>query len=271
MRQGHYISTNLVDILLLDGASCNLETSVSVVAEPVEQATAADTPLTRRLVAAPAPSRSPRPGVGLLLAASGALVLAVLAVRLLETHVAPFPWDVWAARVGSSHKAWLVWKLTRAYQQMGRPLVAVGEVLVMFAWCWRSAGPRATLGLCVVLMASLACGVIKTFCGPTPLWLSLHHVGSNFPSGVVTFVTATGGYLAWVAHQQGRRLLPAVLVAIIVGAGPARVLGAQHVATDAAAGYGLGLAGLLWARAFMDSGLSQRLVARLDHLLPQRA
>lgn len=206
-----------------------------------------------------------------MLAASGVLVAAVLAVRLLETHVSPFPWDVWAARVGSSHKAWLIWELTRVYQQMGRPLVAVAEVLAMLAWCWRSAGRRTALGLCVVLMASLACGAIKTLCGPTPLWLSLHHVGSNFPSGVVTFVTATGGYLAWVAHRQRRRLLSAVLVAIIAGAGPARVLGAQHVATDAAAGYVLGIAGLLWARAFMDSGLSRGLSARLDRLLPQRA
>ena len=190
------------------------------------------------------PSRFPSRHAWLVCSAT--LLLLVIAVRwFVSQH--PFPGDAWAAQLGASHKAWLVYKITRGYQQVGRPLVAIGEVLVMLLWLWRTSGQRAMQGLVIVLMASATCGLIKTICGPTPLWLSLHHVGSNFPSGVVTFVTATGGYLALIAWRDGRRILPAVLLAVIIGAGPSRVLGGQHVLSDVLCGYLVGTAWLIVA------------------------
>lgn len=182
---------------------------------------------------------------------SGLLLLVVVAMRWLLWHDHIFPGDFWAARLGESHKPRLVYLITRAYQQVGRPIPAVGEVLVMLAWLWRTGGRRTAQGLLVVLLASLTCGLIKTLCGPTPLWLALHHVGSNFPSGVVTFVTGAGGYIAAVMWRQGRKLAPAVVLVIIAGAGPARVLGGQHLLSDALAGYMLGVAWLCVALIYL--------------------
>jgi membrane-associated phospholipid phosphatase len=179
-----------------------------------------------------------------LLLCSVTLLLLVIAERWLLS-VRPFPGDAWAAQLGASHKPQLLYTVTRGYQQVGRPLIAVGEVVVMLAWLWRTSGRRTAQGLLIVLLASATCGLIKTICGPTPLWLSLHHVGSNFPSGVVTFVTATGGYLALVARRQGGKVMPAVLLLVIAGAGPARVLGGQHVLSDVLGGYMLGVAWLI--------------------------
>jgi membrane-associated phospholipid phosphatase len=193
-------------------------------------------------------NRSYSPHAWLLCSAT--LLLLVIAVRWqLTLH--PFPGDAWAARLGASPKPWLVYVITRVYQQVGRPLVAIGEVLVMFVWLWRSSGRRAAQGLFVALLASAICGLIKTLCGPTPLWLALHHVGTDFPSGVVTFVTAAGGYLAAVARRQGRTITPVVLILVIAGAGPARVLGGQHVLSDVVAGYMLGTAWLIVAYAYL--------------------
>ena len=183
------------------------------------------------------------------LTCSAVLLLAVVAERwLLTSHV--FPGDPWAARLGESHKWWLVWDITRVYQQIGRPLVAIGEVLVIGWWLLRNGDRRTLEGLLLALLASACCGVIKIFCGPTPFWLAQHHVGTNFPSGVVTFSTATGGYLALAAWRQGRRFMPAVLIAVIAGAGPARVLGGQHLLSDVIGGYMLGGAWLLAAYAY---------------------
>jgi undecaprenyl-diphosphatase len=180
------------------------------------------------------------------------LIAAVIAERwLLSSHI--FPGDTWAGRVGGSHKWWLVWDITRVYQQIGRPLVAVGEVAVIAWWLWRNGGRRTIPGLVLALGASACCGLIKIICGPTPLWLELHHVGTNFPSGVVTFSTATGGYLALVARRQGRRVMPALLIVAIIGAGPARVLGGQHLLSDVVGGYMLGTAWLLVAYAYLTT------------------
>lgn len=184
------------------------------------------------------------------LAGSAVLLLAVLAERwLLGAHV--FPGDPWAARLGESHKWWLIWDITRVYQQVGRPLVAIGEVLVMGWWLLRNGSRRTLEGLVIVLLASACCGLIKIFCGPTPFWLAQHHVGTNFPSGVVTFTTAAGGYLALVAWRMGRRAMPVVLIGVILGAGPARVIGGQHLLSDVIGGYMLGAAWLLVAHIYV--------------------
>ncbi len=181
---------------------------------------------------------------------SAALLALVIALRwLLVQH--PFPGDAWAAEVGAEPKVWLVYAITRVYQQVGRPLVAVGEVLVMLLWLWRGSGRRAAQGLLVALLASACCGAIKVICGPTPMWSSLHHVGTNFPSGVVTFVASAGAYIAAVAWRQGHRLMPAVLLAVIAGAGPARVLGGQHLLSDVLGGYMLGTAWLVAACVYL--------------------
>ncbi len=187
--------------------------------------------------------------------ASAVLLLLVIAERwLLSLHT--FPGDRWAANLGTqlvmTHRPSLVWEITRVYQQIGRPLVAIGEVLVIATWLWRSAGRRETQGLPIVLLASASCGLIKVICGPTPLWMALsHHVGTNFPSGVVTFMTATVGYVALVARRQGRRVVPLLLLAAIAGAGPARVLGGQHLLSDVIGGYMLGAAWLLAAHTYL--------------------
>jgi membrane-associated phospholipid phosphatase len=189
-------------------------------------------------------NRSPPPQAWLL--CSAALLLLVISIRwLLSMHA--FPGDARAAQLGASHKSSLLYAITRVYQQVGRPLVATGEVLVMLAWLWRTSSRRTAQGLFIALLASVSCGVIKEICGPTPLWVALHHVGTNFPSGVVTFVTAAGGYLAAVAWRQGRRFTTVVLIVIIAGAGPARVLGGQHVLSDVLGGYMLGTAWLIAA------------------------
>jgi membrane-associated phospholipid phosphatase len=184
------------------------------------------------------------------LVCSAGLLAAVLTLRwLLSLHA--FPGDGWAARAGAAPKPWLVYAITRVYQQVGRPLVAVGEVLAMLAWLWHGSGRRAAQGLFFALLASAACGMIKVICGPTPMWLSLQHVGTNFPSGVVTFVTASGGYLTVVAWRRGRRIMPAMMVLVILGAGPARVLGGQHLLSDTLGGYMLGGAWLIAAWAYL--------------------
>jgi membrane-associated phospholipid phosphatase len=186
-----------------------------------------------------------------LLTCSAMLLLAVIAERwLLASHL--FPGDRWAAAVGMSHKSRLIWDITRVYQQVGRPLVAIGEVAAMLAWLGRRASRREIQGLLIVLLASACCGVIKILCGPTPLWMVLdHHVGTNFPSGVVTFMTATIGYIAVVAWRQGRRFVPIGLAIAILGAGPARVLGGQHLISDVLGAYMLGLAWLLLAYVYL--------------------
>jgi membrane-associated phospholipid phosphatase len=124
-------------------------------------------------------------------------------------------------------------------------------VLVMLAWLWRTSGRGTAQGLLIALLASLSCGLIKAICGPTPAWLALQHVGANFPSGVVTFVTAAGGYIAVVAWRRGRRLMPLIALVLIAGAGPARVLGGQHLLSDALAGYMLGVAWLIAALVYL--------------------
>ena len=178
------------------------------------------------------------------------LLLVVCERWLLSLHA--FPGDPWAGRLGMAHKPWLVWAVTRVYQQTGRPLVAVGEVAVMFAWLWRSAGRRAAKGLLIALIASACCGLIKIVCGPTPLWVTLaHHVGTNFPSGVVTFMTASVGYVALVAGRQGRGVAAKALLVAIAGAGPARVLGGQHLLSDVIGAYMLGTAWLLLAYIYL--------------------
>ncbi len=185
-----------------------------------------------------------------LLLCSVGLLAAVISLRwLLSLHA--FPADGWAAKVGAAPKPWLVYEITRVYQQVGRPLVALGEVLVMLAWLWHGSGRRAAQGLFFALLASAACGLIKVICGPTPMWLSLQHVGTNFPSGVVTFVTAAGGYLTVVAWRRGGRIGPAIMVLVILGAGPARVLGGQHLLSDALGGYMLGVAALITAWVYL--------------------
>jgi undecaprenyl-diphosphatase len=185
---------------------------------------------------------------------SAVLLLLVIAERfLLSRHT--FPGDNWGAQLGSqlmvSHNPSLVWAITRVYQQIGRPLVAVGEVLVMVAWLWRRAGRREAQGLLIVLLASATCGLIKIICGPTPLWTALYHVGTNFPSGVVTFMTASFGYVGVVAWRQGRRILPWVLLLAIAGAGPARVLGGQHLPSDVLGGYMLGASWLILGYVYL--------------------
>jgi membrane-associated phospholipid phosphatase len=195
---------------------------------------------------------------------SATLLLLVIAERWLLTRYT-FPGDIRAARLGTelvmTHKPSLVWAFTRVYQQIGRPLVAVGEVLVMFIWLWRTAGRHAAQGLLIVLLASATCGLIKIICGPTPLWIALYHVGTNFPSGVVTFMTACFGYVGVVAWRQGQRILPLVLLLAIAGSGPARVVGGQHLPSDVIGGYMLGLAWLLIAYMYL-AGTSDRAEGR---------
>jgi membrane-associated phospholipid phosphatase len=194
------------------------------------------------------------------------LALVILERWLLSLH--NFPLDPWAARIGMSHKPWPVWDITRLYQQVGRPLVAIGEVIVMVLWLWRRAGRRATQGLLVALMASATNGTIKILCGPTPLWKVLpHHVGTNFPSGVVTFMTASVGYIAIVAWRRGGRAVPIALALAIVGAGPFRVVGGQHLISDVVGAYMLGLAWLLLAHAYLVAP-ERRLVPRMRRRAP---
>jgi membrane-associated phospholipid phosphatase len=178
------------------------------------------------------------------------LLLAVIVARWLLGLHHEFPVDPWGARLGEAHKSQLIYKITRGYQQVGRPIPAIGEALVMLAWLLYSADRRTAQGLLIALMASATCGLIKTICGPTPMWVSLHHVGANFPSGVVTFVTAAGGYIAAVAWRQGRKGIAAAFLVIIAGAGPARVLGGQHLISDALCGYMLGAAWLIAALSY---------------------
>ncbi len=184
---------------------------------------------------------------------SALLLLVVIALRWLLWHHHTFPGDPWAARLGTSHKPRVVYLMTRAYQQVGRPIPAIAEVLVMLAWLWRTGGRRTAQGLLFALLASATCGLIKIICGPTPAWLALQHVGTNFPSGVVTFVTATGGYIAAVMWRQGRTVAAAVVILIIAGAGPARVLGGQHLLSDALGGYLLGAAWLVVAITYLTA------------------
>ena len=59
------------------------------------------------------------------------------------------------------------------------------------------------------------------------------------------------GYVALVAWRQGRRTVPLVLLIAIIGAGPARVLGGQHLPSDVLGGYMLGMSWLLLAYMYL--------------------
>ncbi len=198
-----------------------------------------------------APHRPPRNRRTGWVTLSVVLLVTVLVERwFLSLHA--LPGDMWSARVGMSHKPWVIFAITRVYQQIGRPLVAIGETLAMIAWLWRFADRRAIRGLAIVLIASACNGLIKIFCGPTPLWQTLpHHVGTNFPSGVVTFCTASGGYMVMVAWRQGRRRGAAIMGVLLALSGPARILGAQHLFSDVLGAYMLGSAFLILATLYL--------------------
>ena len=195
----------------------------------------------------PEPPRNARRGAAPYVIASAILLALVFFERwVLSVHT--FSIDVWSAHVGMSHKPWPIWDLTRLYQQVGRPLVAIGEVLVMGAWLWRNGGRRPLEGLVIALVASVICKAIKIIWGATPLWRILpDHVGANFPSGVVTFMAASVGYVALVGWRNGHRKVPIFLALAILGTGPARVVGGQHLFSDVVGGYMLGISWLLLA------------------------
>ncbi len=195
----------------------------------------------------PKPSPYAPRHTALYLIVSATLLALVFFERwVLSVHT--FSIDVWSAHVGMSHKPWPIWDITRLYQQVGRPLVAIGEVLVMGAWLWRTDGRRALEGLVVALVASVICKAIKIIWGATPLWRILpDHVGANFPSGVVTFMAASVGYVALVGWRNGHRKVPVFLLLAIIGTGPSRVVGGQHLFSDVVGGYMLGISWLILA------------------------
>jgi len=204
--------------------------------------------------------RTRRLYAGAVLCSATLLLLVILERWLLVHH--SFPGDIWAARLGDqlawSHDPWPVWAITRVYQQVGRPLVAIGEVLVMLLWLWRAGGRRAAQGLVIVLLASATCGLIKMICGPTPVWVALYHVGTNFPSGVVTFMTASVGYVCLVAWRLGQRTVASILLLAILGSGPARVLGGQHLPSDVIGGYMLGMSWLIIGYMYLVAANNRR-------------
>jgi membrane-associated phospholipid phosphatase len=177
------------------------------------------------------------------------LLSLVVALRAWLQWVGPLPGDRYAAARFTTpwFDAAVVRRFTSFCSTLGTPLVAAAVVCVALLVLWLCTDRRTAYGLVVACLVVPLNALLKLVSGPTPLWSDTYHVGLNFPSGHVAFVTSVVGYLGWVA---ARRHQPAGVVAallVVLGMGPARVLAGAHLVSDVIAGYLVGGAVLVLA------------------------
>jgi undecaprenyl-diphosphatase len=174
-----------------------------------------------------------------------ALGLAVVALRLWVGRVAPLPGDeAVAARLPSPRVPHPLLELTRFFDTLAAPLVTIATVAAV-TWLVASAfDRRRAAGVVLAAAAAGASTALKLLWGPTPLQLQVNgaeHV--NYPSGHVTYATAFFGYLAYLALERRQFKAAALLVALVAGMGPSRIVDGSHFPSDVLGAY---LLGALW-------------------------
>jgi membrane-associated phospholipid phosphatase len=183
------------------------------------------------------------------------LLLAVVAIRLWLAADNAFPGDGWAAGYVSERGAYhegLPALIIKGFTKLGSPKGAFLVVLVAALVAWRLAGGLAALTIVAAIGAVVLNDVIKVISGPTDAFtVALGHRPHeyDFPSGHTAYAAAVFGAIGVVSAR--RRFWPGVALAaaVIVGMGPARVVGGFHLVSDVVAGYAVGAAWLLLVMA----------------------
>jgi undecaprenyl-diphosphatase len=191
---------------------------------------------------------------------SAILLLAVIGLRLWLARVGQLPGDAWAA--DRFQNPWLLSSPVEAiasfYQGLASPAPAVmiGAIGVVLTIAWRRQLPGAFGGLVIACVAVPVNGLFKLAFGPSQLWVDTGREGTNFPSGHTSFVTAVIGYLGLLCWRRGGswRILTGLAGLLIVGVGPARVAGGEHLISDVVGGYMVGLALLIVAAVWLQEG-----------------
>ncbi len=143
--------------------------------------------------------------------------------------------------------------------------MAIATVALACVVVERRIGPRHAILLLVAVGAVGWSATIKTIVGPTSLQVLKAGplASANFPSGHVVYATTLCGTLAWFALTRGRRDIFLVMLALVIGMGPFRIVDGAHWPSDVLAGYALGLSwtilvlalGIPWAAA-LNTGSS---------------
>jgi membrane-associated phospholipid phosphatase len=134
------------------------------------------------------------------------------------------------------------------------PAIVVGCIGLLLVAMRRE--PGALGGLIIACLAVPLNALMKFAYGPTELWVSSGRGGTNFPSGHASFVTAVIGYFGLLCWRRGSawRLLTLLAAVLVVGVGPARVVGGEHLVSDVVGGYLLGGAMLVLAGVWLVQG-----------------
>jgi len=183
----------------------------------------------------------------------------VLALRFWLVWVGRFPGDRWAATQSETWAKWpwVVRGCGRVIQAIGTPMPALLIAGIGLLLLYRRGRPGELEGLVVAASATAMCALLKTIFGPTPLWAHFHPgAEANYPSGHVTFVAATIGYLGLCAWRHGLPRISALAGALILCVGPERVLSGAHTVSDSIAGYLLAGSWLILADLCVRSGYS---------------
>lgn len=175
--------------------------------------------------------------------------LLVLVIRLWLKFEGPLPGETWAQ--GHLDNAGLrqPWRdFASFFSVIGGPPVAFLSGLVALWFTGRAVGRG---GLAFVLLACAGVGVnavLKAASGPTPLMTAKYGLQAlNFPSGHTVYAVVMFGSLAWLAWNCRRWDIAAVLLVLIAGMGPARVVAETHFVSDVIAGYLVGAGWLVFA------------------------
>jgi len=203
---------------------------------------------------------------GRLLAAAVACAgLALVALAVLAHRVPFFPIDLTITRhVQSAQAAWVDF-LLRPLNALGfAPFVGItygAIILLIFAVRARWEAVAATFTtLGAAGLTPLVKAIVARPRPPIDLVHVEHHLaGSGFPAGHVVNFTALVGflcYLTWVrlAPSWPRSTLIAILVAMMVLMGIARIHAGEHWPSDVLGGYLLGIVWLVAAVGFYRWG-----------------
>jgi undecaprenyl-diphosphatase len=134
--------------------------------------------------------------------------------------------------------------IAKVFAALGHPVVATVSVAIVWGLVDRQLGHRHGLLVPAAVAAVGLNAILKTVLGPTPLQMKIfgEYAPSNFPSGHVVYATVLCGLLAWLAAARSNWPITAVMLLIVIGMGPSRVIDGAHWPSDVLAGYALGLA-----------------------------
>jgi undecaprenyl-diphosphatase len=185
-----------------------------------------------------------RRGRGRLLVAAGTMLGLVVALYGWLQLVGPLPGDRAVTHWWSTWKPWTqpgdVRNLLSFFDSLATPWVAAATVVAFMAVVAENLGRRWALLVPAAAAVVVLNATLKQVFGPTPLWQGMRHLGLNFPSGHVAYVTAVFGVAAWTAWRCGQRAIAASCVALIVLMGIDRVIARAHLPSDVLAGYLVG-------------------------------